>query len=160
MTRVPVAAIAISLAFASVSCQKQTAKGPSAAAPQAIAPPQPFTLTLSSGGGFAGLYQGFTLTSAGEVRAWERRPGAAESPVWKAQGNPDSILAFARDLDKSLGVDLHGTGNMTTRILYALPDSTYQWSISGAGPSPDAPEPFRTWYARAEGYCRGLAPKP
>jgi hypothetical protein len=32
--------------------------------------------------------------------------------------------------------------------------------MAGAGASPDAPEPFRTWYARAEAYCRSLAPKP
>ena len=149
--------------------QKQIAKSPAPGAGEAAsgkpdsrtpAVTKPFTLTLSSGGGFSGLTQGYTLTPAGEAKAWQKRPGAPESVTWSKQIPPDSIVAFAIALEAYLGVELKETGNMTTRILYALPDSTYRWSISGAGASPDAPEPFRTWYARAEAYCRGLAPSP
>ena len=96
----------------------------------------------------------------GEVKGWQKRAGAPESITWTVQGRPDSILAFAKDLESYLAVELTEAGNMTARIQYALPDTIYQWSIAGSGASAEAPEPFRTWYARAEAYCHSLAPQP
>ena len=150
-------------------CQKQVAKGPDAsassaasdsAAPAAPASLKPFTLSLSSGGGFSGAYTGYTLASDGSVRAWRKRPATPESTTWAGQANPDSIAALAKALDAYLGAAVHETGNMTTQIRYTLPDSAYQWSISGVGASAGAPEPFRTWYPRAEAWCRSATPKP
>ena len=167
MFRFPVAASALAAVFILLGlqgCQKQAAKTPAPDSSETAsgnpASPKPFTLTLSSGGGFSGQTQGFTLTHAGEVKAWQKRPGATESISWTKQAPADSVVAFAKALEAYLGAELKETGNMTTRIQYALPDSTYRWSISGAGASTDAPEPFRTWYARTEAYCRGLAPSP
>jgi hypothetical protein len=158
VTRIPAAIAAAFLAL--MACQKQVAKSPASDASAPAASPKPFTLTLSSGGGFAGLYHGCTLTSEGEAKAWSQRPGTPESVDWTRRAQPDSVLALARALEAFLAADLKETGNMTARVQYALPDSTYQWSISGAGASAEAPEPFRTWYARAEAYCRTLAPTP
>ena len=147
------------------ACQRQVSKSskPAHSGSQVLAEAKavpPFTLTLSSGGGFAGLYQGCTLTSQGEVKGWQKRAGAPEAIAWTVQVGQDSIAALAKDLEVYLGVELRDAGNMTTRILFELPDTTHQWSISGSGASTEAPEPFRTWYARAEAYCRGLAPPP
>lgn len=159
MTCITATVVGIAL-LSFMACQKQVAKSPGPNAFEGAVSPQSFTLSLVSGGGFAGLYQGFTLTSEGEVKAWQKRSVAPESITWTIRDKPDSILVFAKALEAFMGTDLKETGNMTTRIQFALPDSTYNWSISGAGPSAEAPEPFRTWYARAEAYCRGLAPNP
>ncbi|MDB5102923.1 MAG: hypothetical protein JWP91_612 [Fibrobacteres bacterium] len=162
MPKVTLAAIVLALSslIGSMACQKQAAKSPRPDASAASESPKPFTLTLASGGGFSGLIQGYTLSSAGEVKAWRKFPGGPDSITWAKRTGPDSILVLAKALEAFEGIDLKEAGNMTTRIEYALPDTAYRWSISGAGPSPEAPEPFRTWYARAEAYCRGLAPAP
>lgn len=158
--------VAMTLALLGIpACQRQVSKSskPAVSGSQVLAEGKaasPFTLTLSSGGGFAGLYQGCTLTSQGEVKGWQKRAGAPEAITWAVQVRPDSIAAFARELEAYLRVELQDAGNMTTRILLKLPDTTHQWSISGSGSSAEAPEPFRTWYARAEAYCRSLAPPP
>lgn len=141
------------------ACQRQVSKSSQPALSEGKAS-SPFTLTLSSGGGFTGLYQGCTLTSQGEVKGWQRRTGAPESVAWTVQDRPDSIFALAKDLENYLNVELEEAGNMTMRIRFELPDTAHQWSISGSGASAEAPEPFRTWYARAEAYCRSLAPPP
>lgn len=159
MTRTTAAALA-SLLLGLLSCQKQIAKGPTHTPAKVVTFSKYFTLTLSSGGGFAGLYQGCTLTSQGEVKAWQKRTGAPESITWTIQEKPDSIFAFAEALEPYLALDLKETGNMTMRIQLELPDTTHQWSISGSGPSAEAPEPFRTWYVRAAAYCHDLAPAP
>jgi hypothetical protein len=119
-----------------------------------------FTLTLSSGGGFAGTWQGYDLASNGRVTAWSGRPGGPRSEQWTRNADPDTLAAYARELEAFRGARLDSAGNMTTRIGYVSPRGSYQWSIAGAGGAPDAPEPFRTWYPRLETYCRGLAPRP
>jgi hypothetical protein len=138
----------ILIAGMGLACQKPMTK-----------PAQPLTLILSSGGGFSGLVEGFTMNSLGEVSAWSKQPGQPETPQWTIKGRPDSTLSLVESLKPFLSVNMQETGNMTTRIRLVLPDSTWQWSKSGNGASEDAAEPFRTWYARAEAYCRSLKPK-
>lgn len=146
-------------------CRKPVDRSPDAARARGKAAGEPtaktanFTLTLSAGGGFAGLYEGYTLLSTGEVTAWSRRAAGPRTDRWMRKADPDTLAAFASALDGYLGTDLTQAGNMTLRIEYATPGGEHQWSIAGAGPSPDAPEPFRTWYARMEAYCRRLEPK-
>lgn len=137
------------LAGMSFGCQKPSAR-----------PPKPFTLILSTGGGFSGAVHGCTLNSQGEAKAWEKLPGGTETALWSNQGAPDSALALAEALRPFLSVTAEETGNMTTRIRLVLPDTAWQWSKSGIGSEADAAEPFRTWYARAEAYCRSLKPEP
>lgn len=168
MPRVPAAsALAAGIAlFGILACQKQAAKIPETApsnakeSPVKPAAPKPFAISISSGGGFSGFTEGCTLTSLGEAKGWRSRPGAPESILWSKGTSADSALAFAHALEGYLSLDLKEAGNMTTRIRFELPDSAYVWSISGAGASPQAPEPFRTVYARADAFCRSLAPSP
>jgi hypothetical protein len=119
-----------------------------------------FTLSLSTGGGFAGAYQGYTLLSTGEITAWTGRAAGPRTDRWTRKADPDTLAAFAMALDGYLGMESTQTGNMTTRIGYASSRGDHQWSIAGAGAAADAPEPFRTWYPRVEAYCRSLAPEP
>ena len=137
-----------SLLFSLCGCRKPVDRAPDS-----------FTLTLSSGGGFAGSYQGYTLASNGDVTAWSGGAAGQRTDLWTRKAAPESLAAFARVLDGFTGTGLSQTGNMTTRIEYASPRGDHQWSIAGAGAAPDAPEPFRTWYARVEAYCRNLAPE-
>jgi len=119
-----------------------------------------FTITLSSGGGFAGIYQGYTLLSTGEITAWSGRAEGPRTDSWRRKADPDTLAAFALALDGYLGTELEQAGNMTLLIEYASPRGGHQWSIAGASVPPDAPEPFRTWYPRMETYCRSLASAP
>lgn len=135
------------------------ARGPESAASRKPAA-DPFTLTLSSGGGFAGTWQGCTFDSAGKATAWTRSPSGPRADRWTRPADPDSLRAFARELEASLGTKLEQTGNMTWRLEYASPRGEYQWSFPGAGPASGAPEPFNTLYPRIEAYCRGLNPGP
>lgn len=121
---------------------------------------EPFTLSLSSGGGFSGLVEGFTLTSQGQVTAWQKLPGNPETTLWSKKGDSDSAIALVESLKSFLAVDLKETGNVTTRISLVLPDTSWLWSKSGSVAASDVPEPFQTWYARAESYCLSLNSKP
>jgi hypothetical protein len=120
----------------------------------------PFSITLSSGGGFAGIYQGYTLLSTGEIKAWSGRDEGPRTDLWTRKADADTLAAFARALDGYLGTDSGQAGNMTMRIEYASSRGSHQWTMAGASLPPDAPEPFRTWYPRMETYCRSLASDP
>jgi hypothetical protein len=124
------------------------------------APAGPFRLTVSSGGGFAGQWRGCTLNSAGEATAWKSMASGPRESQWTGKADPDTVAAFARTLEASRDVKLEGAGNMTARLEYASSSGEFQWSVPGAAPGPDSPEPFRTLYPRIEAYCRALAPAP
>ncbi len=145
-------------ALFSLACQKPIAKTPGQEVIQNMPTSKPFTLTLSTGGGFSGLVEGYTLTSQGEVRAWKKRPGAPETTQWTKKDAPDSAMALAKSLQEFLSVDLQETGNMTTTIRYTVADSTWHWSISSMGASAPGSEPLQAWYARAIAYCLSLEP--
>jgi hypothetical protein len=132
------------------------ARGKSAGEP--MTKDESFTLTLSTGGGFAGAFHGFTLASTGEITAWSGRASGPRTDLWTRKADADTLAAFARALDGYLGTELSQAGNMTMRIEYASPRGDHQWSIPGGAVSGDAPEPFRTWYPRVEAYCESLAP--
>ena len=138
------------LALAMGACRAPVAKSPAA----------PFTLSLSSGGGFAGSYQGYTLASTGEVSAWQQTAAGPRNVLWTKKAQPESIAAFARGLEPYRETKLDQAGNMTLSLGYASAQGEYAWTVPGAGASPDAPEPFRTWYGRIEAFCRSLAPGP
>lgn len=128
--------------------------------PAAKSPSAPFSLTLSSGGGFAGSYSGCTLASTGEATGWRQTAAGPREPVWTKRADADSIAAFARGLEGYKETKLDQAGNMTASLALASGQAEYRWSIPGAGAAPDSPEPFRTWYARIDAFCRALAPAP
>ena len=131
-----------------------------AASPDSARPvtPQPFSFSLSSGGGFTGLVSGFTLASDGTVKEWERHGGGADSTLWETRIPGDRIVEFRKRLEQggAKGISLQGSGNMTTMVKLRLPDTLYLWSWSGAGVSESVPEPFRSWYPEVRGFCENL----
>ena len=52
---------------------------------------QPFKITISSGGGFTGLYRGFRLYSTGRVERWERFAAGGDSVLWVTAVDPGQI---------------------------------------------------------------------
>ena len=122
--------------------------------------PEPFSFSLSSGGGFTGQVSGFTLASDGTVKEWERRGAGADSTLWETRIPAGRILDFRKRLEQggAKGISLQGSGNMTTVVKLRLPDTLYLWSWSGAGAdvAESVPEPFRSWYPEVRGFCENL----
>jgi hypothetical protein len=118
-----------------------------------------FLLTLSKGGGFAGLYEGYRL-SPDSVSAFRQRAAGPREDIWSRRADPESLRVFARSLREFFGVRAEQSGNMTTRIVLSDSSGEHGWSMSGMPGQADAPGPFRDWYPRVEAYCRGLAPAP
>jgi hypothetical protein len=131
--------------------------GPSADSAVPVTP-QPFSFSLSSGGGFTGQISGFTLASDGTVKEWERRGAGADSTLWETRIPAGRILDFRKRLEQggAKGISLQGSGNMTTLVKLQLPDTLYLWSWSGTGVSESVPEPFRSWYPEVRGFCENL----
>ena len=118
----------------------------------------PFTLSLSSGGGFAGSYEGFTLASTGEVTAWRQHSAGPRNVIWVQKTHPESIAVFARGLEPYRGTMLEQTGNVALSLGLITNQDEFRWTLPGAGVSPDSPEPFHTWYGRIQAFCRSLKP--
>lgn len=128
--------------------------------PAAKSPSAPFTVSLSSGGGFAGLYEGCSLASTGEAEGWRQNAAGPREVVWTKRADAESIAVFARGLEAYRETKLEQAGNMTASLGLASGSSEIRWTVPGAGSAPDAPEPFRSWYRRIDAFCRGLAPRP
>ncbi|MEO7424783.1 MAG: hypothetical protein ABI036_06320 [Fibrobacteria bacterium] len=116
-----------------------------------------FSLILSSGGGFAGLYAGCTLASDGTVTHWQRFRGR-DTILAAGMGSPDTILSLRGKLEASGALSLHEneSGNMTTRVELKAADSTYSWSWSGSGVNEKTPPALKTWYVEADAYCQSF----
>ena len=119
---------------------------------------QPFTITISSGGGFTGLYRGFRLYSTGRVERWERFAASGDSVLWVTAVDPGQIEVWGRKLEESgaLSRSYRGTGNMTASVSYGRPDTTYRWSWASTGIVEDGPPELWQWYEDVEQFCIGL----
>lgn len=139
-----------------MACQKQPP------AKVTSTPERNFKITVSSGGGFTGEYQGCTLSSDGVVRFWSRNRAGSDTTLGLAQGTLEKVRELESRLRAggAVGSAYSETGNMTTWVRYEAPDSTYAWSWSGSGENEKTPAPFRTWYSEVQAYCRELSGPP
>ncbi len=119
---------------------------------------RPFTMNLSSGGGFSGMYSGCTLASDGTVIHWQKF-GGRDSTLAKAMGSPETILSLRRKLEADGALSIHNdaTGNMTTRAELKTADSVYSWSWSGSGLNENTPSALKAWFADADAYCQSFS---
>jgi hypothetical protein len=84
-------------------CQKQSAKVTST-------PDRTFKISVGSGGGFTGAYEGCTLSSDGVVRLWSRRGAAAEdTTLGMSQGSVEKAKGFEARLRGSGALDAPAT---------------------------------------------------
>lgn len=114
-----------------------------------------FKISVATGGGFTGLVRGFYLHADGKVEAWRRFPAQPDSILWTVQADPGKIAEFVQQLEKTSEFKkVHEeTGNITTRIIYSLSDTSYTWSWSNAI---GAPLGLKEWYAQVWQFCRAL----
>lgn len=114
-----------------------------------------FKISVATGGGFTGLVRGFYLHADGKVEAWRRFPAQPDSILWTVQADPGKIAEFVQQLEKTSELKkVHEeTGNITTRIIYSLSDTSYTWSWSNAV---GAPLGLKEWYAQVWQFCRAL----
>ena len=89
----------------------------------------PFEISIATGGGFTGLSTGYTLSHDGRVEHWQRFAGGEHTTLWSQQSSAGKIMAFKMQLDDlgMLGKQIQESGNMTTMVTLALPDTTYTW---------------------------------
>lgn len=143
--------------FISFGCNKKSQKSIREPTQRSFtAPTDRFKLTVASGGGFTGAVTGYTLHSDGAVEHWLRFPGKPDSIIWTAKGSPAEILKFRQQLEASgmLQERLRESGNMTTSVTYAAPDTTYLWSWSesaGAGK-----KSIQEWVQAVQTFCETI----
>jgi hypothetical protein len=147
------------------ACQKKTVKtsgedASSAAASPTVAVAEPFTLTVGSGGGFAGLYSGCILRSDGGVAFWRRMGAKPDSVTGEAKGSAAEIQGLLEQLKiaGALTLDHKHSGNLTALVRLQLGDSLYSWSWPDS--DDEIPAPFQAWYPKAQAYCAGLESRP
>ena len=89
----------------------------------------PFQISISTGGGFTGLSTGYTLSHDGRVEHWQRFAGGEYTALWSQQSSAAKVGAFRMQLESlgMLGKQIQQSGNMTTTVTLALPDTTYNW---------------------------------
>lgn len=140
------------MAFLTV-CQKESVRNDTAVSQKEV-----FEITIASGGGFTGLYKGYTLHSDGQVVHWQRFGAGQDSVLWAAQDNPEQIHTFIKQLEESglLKKTFQETGNMTSMVTLELPDTSHTWSWPGTGVNDSTPDVFKEWYPLVESYCKNL----
>lgn len=113
----------------------------------------PFRLSVSTGGGFAGLSTGYTLSHDGRVEHWRRFAGGEKTTLWSQPGSALRIMAFKRQLQEMgiSGKQIRESGNMTTTVMLALPDTTYTWYWNQLKKTE-----LTGWVRDVENFCRKL----
>jgi hypothetical protein len=126
----------------------------------AVPDPQPtedpvFRITLEKGGGFTGLYSGYTLHSDGRLERWHQRSGGLVEIAWSQAVARDRIRALGQRLPTAGGTwTTDRVGNMTSRVHLTIGDSVTTWSWPGAGAPTEAPADFVSWHTEALALCR------
>ena len=115
-----------------------------------------FRITLERGGGFTGLYTGYDLHSGGRIERWEQLPGGVVEVEWSDSVAAARVRALGRRL-REAGADWQSEreGNMTSRVILVVGDSTSTWAWEGTG-DPPAPRAFADWYRDTRELCRSV----
>jgi len=114
-------------------------------------------ISLSSGGGYTGMYDGFTMFPDGRVTCWQRKPAGGESILWNTKVAQTKTARFAAQLlaIDALNKPLKKSGNALTIVSITTADSTSTWSWNTM--KNDAPPELVQWYKGAAKFCRKLA---
>jgi len=113
------------------------------------------TISLSGGGGFTGMHEGFTIFPDGRVEGWSKSVGGKRTVFGKGKISAGRASALAAELRASgaLSQTCLKTGNYTMIVHFAAADSTYKWSWSR---SEDAPGGLAAWYKSTYEMCRKI----
>lgn len=127
--------------------------------PQAhFASSEPFTLSISRGGGFAGLTTGCTLYADGQVKRWERLPARPPSVLETRQVEPVRIADFKQQLEDAdiWDTTLEETGNVTIVVTYDVADVRHTWTWNAHEQSATVPTALRQWHRSVQQFCQQL----
>lgn len=116
-----------------------------------------YKITLSSGGGFTGLYSGYNLHGDGRVESWQRPLGKGDSLLWQRSLDATTVERLREKLLASgaLTKRYDMAGNMTAVVVYETADTTYRWSWNQSG---KAPHELAAWYKEVRALCAANAP--
>jgi hypothetical protein len=107
-----------------------------------------FSITISNGGGFTGLKNGYTFNSTGLVKRWRQLSFVKDTTIWKVQTDGVKTNYFKNQLVNSgiLKKQYNDTGNITFVLTYQIPDTTYTWSWNGKNGEENAPSEIKNWF--------------
>ncbi len=113
----------------------------------------PFRISISTGGGFTGLYQGFTLHSDGKIEQWQKDRAGEVKILKSRQVDVKEFVKFRKELERDdiFKIKLTQTGNMTTKIVYQKWDSTFVWTWQAGG---EIPPQMQKWYDSIRIFCK------
>ena len=113
----------------------------------------PFQISISTGGGFTGLYQGFTLHSDGKIEQWQKDRASEVKILKSRQVDVKEFVKFSKELERDdiFKIKLTQTGNMTTKIVYQKGDSTFVWTWQAGG---EIPPQMQKWYDSIRIFCK------
>ncbi len=80
---------------------------------------KPDTIIVSSGGGFSGFYNYYSITSTGVVRSWQHRSGTLGDTVFAEKHIPCDSLAFYFEFLNKIdfaSIDYSSNGNMNYKV--------------------------------------------
>lgn len=106
-----------------------------------------FSITISNGGGFSGLKNGYTFNSTGLVKRWRQISFVKDTIIWKIQTDGIKTNDFENQLVNSgiLSKQYNNTGNITFVLTYQIPDTTYFWSWNGKNEEENIPPEIKGW---------------
>lgn len=107
-----------------------------------------YNITLSSGGGFTGSYNGYYIDTTGTVSQWEGRTFDLSTRKVVTHLSPDKLKEI-NDKITTLGimnVNYKISGNISSSISISNNDSTHLITWAGIEPSNDIPENIREFY--------------
>ena len=107
----------------------------------------PFSIHYSESGGITGMKQSYQLESTGELTLHQQLPGTSDSVVWAGTLSADKVISVQKELQACglSDMSLTGRGSMTSRLLYATADTSYEFSWAGAGAVAAIPEELKSW---------------
>jgi hypothetical protein len=118
-----------------------------------------FAISVETGGGFVGLYEGCRLRSSGAAQRWRRVGAGTEQVLWSGDVSVETAAGWRDRLAESGALQMVDgrTGNMTTRVTYARGDTTLNWSWAvRAGEEDGQMQTLRQWQMEFAGFCRNL----
>ncbi|MGH7496739.1 MAG: hypothetical protein ACREOO_30680 [bacterium] len=135
------------------SCSKEN----KSAAQGADKLPSDFRLVFGEGGGFTGMWQGYTIDSSGAIYSWQGKL-AGENPRSAGKLSATQIKALWQEIQKAdlLGQELNERGNMTSIMRVTANGVTKELAWI---PRMDATATAASPPQQVQQYCRKLVEK-
>ncbi|MDI6804792.1 MAG: hypothetical protein QME58_13295 [Bacteroidota bacterium] len=107
-----------------------------------------FNVTLTSGGGFTGMYNGYYIDTLGEISRWEGRTYNLASLKPGGKLTPDKLKEMNTKITELelLNVQYNKSGNISSSISISTNISKHTVSWVGVEPEEEVPEKIKEFY--------------